>query len=141
MSQSPFQSNGARAIDLLKAESAINVPVRHVMRFPSGKELPIFVTPITLAQRKAAAKNAGSEDDQLSINLQLLVAKAKDENGQPLFSIADLPDLRNQCDAGLVAELIGQIYAGRETGEDEDDTKAPDFAPKLSSRASAKIPD
>jgi hypothetical protein len=138
MSQSPFQSNGARAIDLLKAESAINVPVRHVMRFPSGKELPIFVTPITLAQRKAAAKNAGSEDDQLSINLQLLVAKAKDENGQPLFSIADLPDLRNQVDAGLVAELIGQIYAGRETAEDEEGVAVPDFPPVRSPKASAK---
>jgi hypothetical protein len=141
MSQSPFQSNGARAIDLLKAESAINVPVRHVMRFPSGKELPIYVTPITLAQRKVAAKNAGSEDDQLSINLQLLVAKAKDENGQPLFSIGDLPDLRNQCDAGLVAELIGQIYAGRQTGEDEDGIEVPDFAPKPSRQHSAKTTD
>lgn len=139
MSQSPFQSNGQRAIDLLKAESAINVPVRHVMRFPSGKELPIFTTPITLAQRKAAAKNAGDPDDQLNINLQLLIIKAKDENGQPLFSIADLPDLRNQCDAGMVAELIGKIYEGRPT--DEEDVSIPDMPPKSLSRHSAKTPD
>lgn len=129
-----------RAIDILKAESAINVPVRHVMRFPSGRELPIFTTPITLSQRKAAAKNAGDPDDQLSINLQLLVAKAKDENGEPLFTVGDLPELRNQCDAGLVAELIGQIYAGRQVDE-EDPTQVPDFAPKPSLRTSAKTPD
>lgn len=127
-----------RAIDILKAESAINVPVRHVMRFPSGRELPIFTTPITLSQRKAAAKNAGDPDDQLSINLQLLVAKAKDENGEPLFTVGDLPELRNQCDAGLVAELIGQIYAGRETGEEDGEVTAPDFPPAHLSKSSAK---
>jgi hypothetical protein len=137
MSASPFRSNGTRAIDLLKAESNINVPVRHVMKFPSGAELPIYVTPITLAQRKMASKNAGSEDDQLALNLQLLVMKAKDENGQPLFNAGDLPELRNAVDAGMVAELIGKIYAGRES--DDEEVEVPEVAsPKSSSRASEK---
>jgi hypothetical protein len=137
MTASPFNrpSNGTRAIDLLKAESALNVPVRHVMRFPSGAELPIYVTPITLAQRKMAAKNAGGEDDQLALNLQLLVMKAKDENGQPLFTVGQLPELRNEVDAGLVAELIGKIYAGRQADDVEDVVEAP--SPKSSSKASA----
>jgi hypothetical protein len=136
MSQSPFSSNGTRAIDLLKAESNMNVAVRHVMRFPSGAELPIFVTPITLAQRKAAAKSAGSEDDQLALNLQLLILKAKDENGVPLFNVGDLADLRNAVDASMVADLIGRIYAGRQSDDDEVDVPA--VAPKPSSKASEK---
>lgn len=137
MTASPFNrpSNGTRAIDLLKAESALNVPVRHVMRFPSGAELPIYVTPITLAQRKMAAKSAGGEDDQLALNLQLLVMKAKDENGQPLFTAGELPELRNEVDASLVAELIGQIYAGRQA--DDEEVEVPAVAPKPSSKASA----
>jgi hypothetical protein len=136
MSASPFRSNGTRAIDLLKAESSINVPVRHVMKFPSGAELPIYVTPITLAQRKMASKNAGSEDDQLALNLQLLVMKAKDENGAPLFNAGDLPELRNAVDAGMVAELISKIYAGRES--DDEEVEVPEVAPKSSSLASEK---
>jgi hypothetical protein len=134
MTASPFRSNGTRAIDLLKAESALNVPVRHVMKFPSGAELQIFTSPITLAQRKMAAKNAGDPEDQLAINLQLLVLKAKDENGQPLFTAGDLPELRNQVDAGMVAELIGKIYEGKPT--DDEEVEAP--GPKHSSRRSEK---
>jgi hypothetical protein len=137
MSASPFRSNGTRAIDLLKAESNINVPVRHVMKFPSGAELPIYVTPITLAQRKMASKNAGGEDDQLALNLQLLVMKAKDENGAPLFNAGELSELRNAVDAGMVAELISKIYAGRES--DDEEVEVPEVAPKSSSRASEKI--
>jgi len=138
MSASPFNrptSSGTRAIDLLKAESALNVPVRHVMRFPSGAELPIYVTPITLAQRKMAAKNAGGEDDQLAMNLQLLVLKAKDENGVPLFNVGQLAELRNEVDAGMVAELISKIYAGRQADDVEVDV--PSVAPKPSSKDSA----
>jgi hypothetical protein len=136
MSVSPFRSNGTRAIDLLKAESNINVPVRHVMKFPSGAELPIYVTPITLAQRKMASKNAGGEDDQLALNLQLLVMKAKDENGVPLFNAGDLPELRIAVDAGMVAELISKIYAGRQ--KDDEEVEVPELSPKPSAKASEK---
>lgn len=137
MTASPFRNNGTRAIDLLKAESNINVPVRHVMKFPSGAELAIFVSPITLAQRKMASKSAGSEDDQLALNLQLLVMKAKDENGAPLFNVGDLPELRNSVDAGMVAELIGKIYEGK--GSDDEEVEVPEVAsPKPSSRHSEK---
>jgi hypothetical protein len=134
MTASPF-GNGKRAIDLLKAESNMSEPVRHVMKFPSGAELPIFTTPVTLAQRKMAARNAGDPDDQLAINLQLLVLKAKDENGQPLFTAGELPELRNAVDAGLVAELIGKIYEGKPTDDEEEDVASP----KPSSRHSAKM--
>lgn len=118
MTASPFASDGTRAIDILKAESRLDVPVRHVLKFPSGRELPLYVTPITLAQRKQAQRNAGGEEDQLALNLQLLVMKARDEDGRPLFSVADLPELRNAVDAQMVADLIGRVYSGR--AEDED---------------------
>ena len=140
--QSPFSSNGSRAIDLLKAESALSTPVRRVLKLKSGRELEMFVTPITLAQRKMAARSAGSEDDQLSINLQLLVMKAKDADGNPLFVAGDIPELKRHVSAGIVADLVGQIYegSGGEPSEVEDEMEAPDFAPKPSSPASVTTP-
>jgi hypothetical protein len=140
---SPFSSNGSRAIDLLKAESAISTASRRVLKFKSGKELEFFVTPITLAQRKMASKDAGGEDDQLAMNLQLLVMKAKDADGNPLFNAGDIPELKRHVSAGIVAELVGQMYQASEgeSSETDDAGEVPDYAPKPSSRVSVKTTD
>jgi hypothetical protein len=120
MTASPFSSKGSRAIDLLKAESNISKPSKRVLKLPSGAELEFWITPITLAQRKAAMQAAGS-DEQLEINLQLLIAKAKDESGQPLFAPGEIAELRRQVTAGIVADLFSQLYSSEDqAGEDEE---------------------
>jgi hypothetical protein len=130
---SPFSSNGSRAIDLLKAESNISQASRRVLKLPSGAEFEFWMTPITLSQRKAAMRDANS-DEQLEINLQLLIAKAKDENGQPLFHSGELAELRRQVTAGIVADLFNQLYAdGEQSSEDDkEEVVSPKSSPKPS---------
>ena len=53
------------------------------------------MTPLPLAERSRAQKQAKS-DDASDCALQLLVAKATDENGGRLFNAGDLAELRNQ---------------------------------------------
>lgn len=127
---------GTRALDILKAESAISTPRKRKLRFASGNELEFYVTPITVAQRREAVKAAGSEE-QVDVNLQLLVMKARDENGKPLFVPAEIVELRRVVSAGILADLINSMYSLEDTPED-DTEPAPDFTPKPSPRPSDK---
>lgn len=126
-----------RAIDILKAESNLSQPRKHTLNLPSGAQLEMFCTPITLAERKQAAENARS-DEQLEINLQLLVTKATDANGTPLFHQGDLPKLRRLVTAELVAELVNAMYATAPAVA--DDGEEVDTSPQPSAPNSGKIP-
>ena len=68
------------------------------------------MTPLTLAERSRAQKQARS-DDVTDFALQLLVSKAKDENGVPLFAVGEIADLRNvlpaQCRRSFDAAIGG----------------------------------
>lgn len=126
-------------IDLLVAASNLSKMRRHVLKLVvNGKaaELEMYATPITLAERKAAQETARS-DEQLDINLQLLVAKAKKASGEPMFSPAHLPLLRRSVTAELVAELVNNLYA---TPTDDGDGGPIDNSPKPSSASSGKSP-
>jgi hypothetical protein len=109
------------AIDLLEQESRLNTLRKHTLRFPSGASLDVYTTPVTLAERRIAGENARS-DEQLEINLQLLVLKAKDSHGEPMFNAGHIARLRRTVTAELVAELVGAMYA---TPEPEDLTNVP----------------
>jgi hypothetical protein len=113
-----------RAIDLLKAESNLQTLKRHRITFPSGAVLDMFSTPVTLAERRQAAENAKS-DEQLEINLGLLILKAKDANGQPLFAPGDLAMLRRSVSAEYVAELVNGLYSAPPLDEEDGGEAAP----------------
>jgi hypothetical protein len=122
------------AIELLEQESRLSTLRKHTLRFPSGATLDVFTTPVTLAERKIAGENARS-DEQLEINLQLLVLKAKDCNGEPMFHQGHIARLRRSVTAELVAELVNAMYA---TPVPEDLAEVPKAeVGKSSSRSSA----
>lgn len=121
------------AIEILEAESRINVLRKHVLRFPSGNTMDVYSTPVTLAERRIAAENASS-DEQLDINIQLMILKAKDSSGEPLFNQGHIARLRRTVTAELVAELVNAMYATPPL-EDLDDLP-PAAAGKSSSRSS-----
>lgn len=127
---------GTRALDILKAESTINKPRKRKLVFASGAELEFYVTPITIAQRRDAVKAAGTEE-QVEVNLQLLVQKARDAEGRPLFVPAEIVELRRQVSAGIIADLIGSLYEDSD-GEGEQEEVPADFSPKPSPRHSEK---
>jgi hypothetical protein len=55
----------------------------------------MWVTPLTMAEREKAQKRAGS-DDANAFALQLLINKAKDENGEALFLAGEIDVLKNE---------------------------------------------
>lgn len=120
-----------RALDQLKAAVSMK-PQRRSVELQNGTEFVYFMTPLTLAERSRAQKQAKS-DDATDFALQLLVNKAKDENGQPLFSPGDVADLRNALPASVVEALMLQLLQDPEPSE-EDEV----LDPKPSSSSSRK---
>ena len=97
---------------------------RKVVELPDASQLEYFMTPLTIAERKKAQK-AAKDDDPTEFALQLLVQKAKDENGGPLFTIADLPDLRIALPVNVVEALMLQLLdTSLEEEEEELDMKS-----------------
>ena len=106
-----------KALDKLKKAVSMQ-PRKRIVELPDGSEFDWYMTPLTLAERARAQKQAKS-DDATDFALQLLVSKAKDENGVPLFSQGDLADLRNMLPASVVESLMLQLIAEDELAEEE----------------------
>ena len=107
------------SIGLERLQKAISMkPQRKAVVLPNGTEYEFWMTPLTLAERKRAQKQAGS-DDMNDVALLLLVAKAMDENGGLLFNAGDLADLRNKYPAHVIEALMLQMLSD-DQGEDED---------------------
>ena len=114
----------SKALDKLKKAVSMK-PQRRATELPDGSELEWFMTPLTLAERSKAQKQAKT-DDATDFALQLLVSKARDENGTPLFSQGDIADLRNMLPASLVESLMLQLIAEDQQEEDETTSKSPE---------------
>ena len=125
-----------KALDRLKAAASMK-PQRKTVDLGNGEEFEYFATPTTLAERARAQKNARSED-ATDFAMQLLVAKAKDENGAPLFTVGDIPEMRNALPASLVESLMLQLLAGEEEEDEELDMKSPEASPRKGRRASSE---
>ena len=120
-----------RALDRLKAATSMQ-PTRKAVELPDGSEFEYWMTPLTLAERSRAQKQAKS-DDATDFALQLLVAKATDELGQKLFAPGEIAELRNALPASVVESLMLQLLADGAREEEEDE-----LDPKPSSRRSRK---
>jgi len=110
----------SKALDKLKKAVSMK-PQRRATELPDGSELEWFMTPLTLAERTKAQKQAKT-DDATDFALQLLVSKAKDANGVPLFNQGDIADLRNMLPASLVESLMLQLIAEEQQEEEEAPT-------------------
>jgi hypothetical protein len=80
--------------------------------------LEIHATPITVAEQKRIY--GGKEDaSAYDIVIEVLIVKAKDAKGQPLFTIADRPALLNHADPAVVARVAGEILNSAAPKADE----------------------
>ncbi len=107
-----------RFIDKLKKAARLD-PVKKEITLESGDEVVMYVTPLTAAERERAKKDARS-DDPNAFALQLLVRKAKDSNGTPLFSPGDVADLKNAVRDADLQSLMLAILGGDEDNNDLD---------------------
>ena len=94
-------------------------PARRSVELPDGSEFEFYMTPLTLAERARAQKQAKSED-ATDFALQLLVSKARDENNRQLFNVGELAELRNELPASVVEALLLQLIGDVEDEEAED---------------------
>ena len=104
-------------IDRLRKAARLE-PVKKEIVLATGDEVVMYVTPLTAAERDRARKNARS-DDANAFALQLLISKARDEGGSPLFTPGDVAALRNEVrDSDL--QLLMLAVLGDEGEEEED---------------------
>ena len=97
-----------RAIDRLKKAANLE-PVKKVVPLSDGSEFEMWVTPLTAAERERAQKQAKS-DDANAFALQLLIAKALDENGTKLFAAGEIDVLKNEVkDKDLQALMLAVL--------------------------------
>ena len=106
-----------KALDRLKKSVSMR-PQRRSVELPDGSEFEFWMTPLTLAERTRAQKQAKT-DDATDFALQLLVTKARDENDRPLFNVGELAELRNELPASVVEALMLQLVGESEKEEDE----------------------
>ena len=111
-----------RFIDRLKKAARLD-PIRREVELDSGDVVEMWVTPMTAAERDRAKKDARS-DDPTAFALQLLVRKAKDENGQPLFSAGDVAVLRNEIRDSDLQKLMLAVVGGDDSEEEPLDMKS-----------------
>lgn len=112
-----------RFIDRLVKAARLD-PVKKEVELSDGTVVVMWVAPLTAAERDRAKKDARS-DDPNAFALQLLLTKAKDNNGTKLFSPADAAVLRNQVrDEDLQKLMLAVISDDKEEEEEELDLKS-----------------
>ena len=111
-----------KALDRLKKSVSMKAS-RRAVDLPDGSEFEFYMTPLTLAERTRAQKQAKS-DDATDFALQLLVTKARDQNGRALFTVGELAELRNELPASVVEALMLQLIGEVEVEEEELDLKS-----------------
>ena len=94
-----------RAIDRLRKAANLE-PVKKTVTLSDGSDFEMWVTPLTMAERERAQKQAKS-DDANAFALQLLITKALDESGTKLFSPGEVDVLKNEVkDKDLQALML-----------------------------------
>ena len=96
------------ALDRLKKAANLE-PVKKEVTLSDGSVFEMYVTPLTMAERERAQRQAKS-DDANAFALQLLLTKAQDENGMRLFKSGEIDILKNEVkDKDLQALMLSVI--------------------------------
>ncbi len=102
------------------------------IELPDGSDFAFWMTPLTVAERQRAQKQSKTEDP-IDFALQVLIAKATDENGAALFPAGNVAEIRNDLPAAVIDKLILVLLSDEKPGEDEEDD-----SPKPSKSSSKK---
>ena len=101
-----------RAVDLLRNKFGISQLYKHDVKQNDEIILTIYWNPLTIAERESIQKKTDS-DDANDFALQLMIEKAKDENGTRLFQDGDRASLRREVEASVLQEIqLAMINAG-----------------------------
>tara|TARA_B100001093_G_C26834213_1_gene1017587 strand:- start:2518 stop:2859 length:342 start_codon:yes stop_codon:yes gene_type:complete len=107
------------ALDRLKKAANLE-PLKKEITLSDGSIFEMYITPLTMAERERAQKQARSDDANL-FALQLLIAKAQDENGRKLFSAGEIDVLKNEVkDSDLQKLMLAVINEEEEVLDPKD---------------------
>lgn len=110
-----------RAIDRLRKAANLE-PVKKEVELSDGSIFEMWVTPLTMAERERAQRQAKS-DDATAFALQLLISKACDDSGQKLFSPGEIDVLKNEVkDKDLQALMLAILTDESEENGDPKST-------------------
>jgi hypothetical protein len=97
-----------RALDQLK-KAANLTPTKKSVNLNDGTVFEFYSTPLTMAEREKAQKDAGG-DDANAFALRLLIQKAQDAAGQQMFMPGEIAELKNDVrDEDLQAIMVALI--------------------------------
>jgi len=106
--------NNLSALDKLRKAANLE-PIKKEVTLSDGSVLEMYITPLTMAERERAQKQARS-DDANAFALQLLIAKAQDSNGRKLFSAGEIDVLKNEVkDSDLQSLMLAVINVEEDT--------------------------
>ena len=98
-------ASNLRAIDKLRQAANLE-PAKKEVELSDGTIFEMYVTPLTMAERERAQRNAKS-DDANAFALQLLISKAQNADGQRLFNAGEIDVLKNEVkDKDLQALML-----------------------------------
>ena len=101
------------ALDRLRKAANLE-PTKKEVELSDGSVFEMYVSPLTMAERERAQK-ATKSDDANAFALQLLIAKAQDENGRKLFSAGEIDILKNEVkDSDLQTLMLAVINSEEE---------------------------
>tara|TARA_Y100000401_G_scaffold91431_1_gene77195 strand:- start:238 stop:591 length:354 start_codon:yes stop_codon:yes gene_type:complete len=101
-----------RAVDLLRNKFGVSQLYKHDVIKDDEVIFSVYWNPLTLAERESIQKKTNSEDTN-DFALQLMIEKAKDENGTKLFQDGDKASLRREVEANILQEIqLAMINAG-----------------------------
>ena len=106
------------AIDILKKAANLR-PSKRTVILNDGTVFTFFCSPLTMQERERANKEAQS-DDVNQFAMRLLINKATNEHGAPLFTVADLPELKRNCRDEDVQKLLLAVIQEDEEEEITD---------------------
>ena len=107
------------ALDRLRKAANLE-PVKKEVRLSDGSIFEMYVSPLTMAERERAQRQAKS-DDSNAFALQLLLAKAQDENGIKLFKQGEIDILKNEVkDSDLQTLMLAVLQEDEEILDPKD---------------------
>ena len=96
------------ALDRLRKAANLE-PVKKEVTLSDGSVFEMYVSPLTMAERERAQRQAKS-DDANAFALQLLIAKAQDVDGRKLFNAGEIDVLKNEVkDSDLQSLMLAVI--------------------------------
>ena len=102
------------ALDRLRQAANLE-PIKKEVTLSDGSIFEMYVSPLTMAERERAQKQARS-DDANAFALQLLMNKAMDVNGTKLFNAGEIDVLKNEVkDSDLQSLMLAVINAEEDT--------------------------